>query len=231
MERLRRKYIYPEGGHISQLFRLTQDIASDDAARRGGGMDVLAAKNCTWVIVKARMDIKRMPRAGEEIELCTWPQKSRLGIYPRAYEVRGEDGELIVSGLGTWVIMDMDSRSLISGESRDVSIAGEEESGKFRPQRKISMPEGGVEYELVPSENQIDRNGHMNNAAYLDAVEPMLPADYFGRELCALAVDYEHEILPGRHAAVRAVGGGNCCFFEGRMEDKVCFRICETFAE
>ena len=70
MERLRRKYIYPEGGHISQLFRLTQDIASDDAARRGGGMDVLAAKNCTWVIVKARMDIKRMPRAGEEIELC-----------------------------------------------------------------------------------------------------------------------------------------------------------------
>lgn len=230
MERLKRKYVYPAGGHVSQLLRLLQDIATDDAERRGGGMDVLAAKNCAWVIVKVRADIARMPRAGEEIELCTWPQKSRLAIYPRAYEVRGEDGELILSGLGTWVIMDIDSRSLVSGQSRGVSIAGEEESAKFHPQARIIVPDGGREYELVPTESQIDRNGHMNNAAYLDAVEPMLPEAYRGRELRALAVDYEHEILPERRATVRAVAEGDSCFFEGRMDDKSCFRIRETFA-
>lgn len=230
MERLKRKYVYPEDGHVSQLLRLLQDIAADDAERRGGGMDVLAAKNCAWVIVKVRADIARMPRAGEEIELCTWPQKSRLAIYPRAYEVRGEDGELILNGLGTWVIMDVDSRSLVSGQSRGVSIAGEEESAKFHPQARIIVPDGGREYELVPAESQIDRNGHMNNAAYLDAVEPMLPEAYRGRELCALAVDYEHEILPERRATVRAVAEGDNCFFEGWMDDKSCFRIRETFA-
>lgn len=229
MERLKRKLVFAEGGHASQLLRIMQDIAGDDADRRGGGMDALAAKNCAWVLVKLRIDIKRMPQPGEEIEICTWPGKSRLAIYPRSYEIKDAAGQVIVSGLSTWVIMDMDSRSLINGESRGIAIAGEEE-GTVRPQRKVSVPEGGSEFELTPSADQIDRNGHMNNAAYLDAVEPMLPEEVRGRELRSIAVDYEHEILPGRYAAVRAVAQGDSCFFEGSMEGRTCFRISETFA-
>lgn len=229
MERLRRKLVFAEGGHASQLLRIMQDIAGDDADRRGSGMDTLLEKNCTWVLVKLRIDIKRMPQPGEEIEISTWPGKSRLAIYPRCYEIRDAAGEVIVSGLSTWVIMDMDSRSLISGESRGITVAGEEE-GRLHPQRKVSVPEGGSEFALTPSADQIDRNGHMNNAAYLDAVEPMLPEEVRGRELRAIAVDYEHEILPGRHAVVRALAQGDSCFFEGSMEGRVCFRISETFA-
>lgn len=229
MERLKRKLKFAEGGHASQLLRIMQDIAGDDADRRGGGMDALAEKNCAWVLVKLRIDIRRMPRPGEEIEICTWPGKSRLAVYPRSYEIKDAAGQVIVSGLSTWVIMDMDSRSLINGESRGIAIAGEEE-GIVRPQRKVSVPEGGSEYALTPTADQIDRNGHMNNAAYLDAVEPMLPEEFRGRELRSIAVDYEHEILPGRHAAVRAVAQGESCFFQGSMEGRVCFRISETFA-
>ena len=229
MERLKRKLVFAGGGHASRLLRVMQDIAGDDADRRGGGMDALAEKNCAWVLVKLRIDIARMPRPGEEIEISTWPGKSRLAIYPRGYEIKDAAGEVIVSGLSTWVIMDMDSRSLISGESRGIAIAGKEE-GRLHPQRKLSVPEGGREYELTPSAEQIDRNGHMNNAAYLDAVEPMLPEEYRGRELRAIAVDYEHEILPGGHALVRAVARGESCFFEGSMDGRVCFRISETFA-
>ena len=229
MERLKRKLVFAGGGHASRLLRVMQDIAGDDADRRGGGMDALAEKNCAWVLVKLRIDIARMPRPGEEIEISTWPGKSRLAIYPRGYEIKDAAGEVIVSGLSTWVIMDMDSRSLISGESRGIAIAGEEE-GRLHPQRKLSVPEGGREYELTPSAEQIDRNGHMNNAAYLDAVEPMLPEEYRGRELRAIAVDYEHEILPGGHALVRAVAREESCFFEGSMDGRVCFRISETFA-
>ena len=80
MERLRRKLVFPDGGHASQLLRVMQDIAAEDADRRGGGMDDLLAKNCTWVLVKLRIDIARMPGAGEEVEITTWPMKSRLGI-------------------------------------------------------------------------------------------------------------------------------------------------------
>ena len=229
MERLRRKLVFPDGGHASQLLRVMQDIAAEDADRRGGGMDDLLAKNCTWVLVKLRIDIARMPGAGEEVEITTWPMKSRLGIYPRAYEIYDSQGGLLVSGRSTWVIMDIDSRSLINGESRGVGIAGEEDGEKLRPQRRINVPEGGCEFALTPAENQIDRNGHMNNAAYLDAVEPMLPEVYRGRELRGIAVDYEHEILPGRHALVRAVVQNESCFFEGSMDGRACFRIAETF--
>ena len=76
MERLKRKLIYEQGGHASQLLRIMQDIAGDDADRRGGGMDVLTEKNCTWVLVKLRIDIRRMPQPGEKIQISTWPGKS-----------------------------------------------------------------------------------------------------------------------------------------------------------
>ena len=66
MERLKRKLVFAEGGHASQLLRIMQDIAGDDADRRDGGMDALAAKNCAWVLVKLRIDIRRMPQPGED---------------------------------------------------------------------------------------------------------------------------------------------------------------------
>ena len=92
------------------------------------------------------------------------------------------------------------------------------------------MPEGGFCRALTPRAEQIDENGHMNNAAYLDAAEELLPEALRSRVLTALAIDYEHELLPGRSASVRVVEGENSCFFEGSMADRVCFRLREDFA-
>ena len=70
----------------------------------------------------------------------------------------------------------------------------------------------------------------MNNAAYFDAVEPMLPAELQGRHPCLISVDYEHEIPAGCSAEVHVVREGESCFFEGSMEGRVCFRLREDFA-
>lgn len=229
MERFKRNMVLDDG-RVSQLLRLMQDTAGIDARLRGAGMAVLTEKGCTWVIIKMNLDIQRMPKVGEEVEICSWPMKGRLAIYPRVYEIRDCEGNMLISGRSTWAIMDTTTRSLVSGESRGININGEEEGERFKPQRRISIPEGGKVFDLTPTEDQIDRNGHMNNAAYLDAVEPMLPDEFKGRKLESIAVDYEREILPGRHASVRAVAQGDCCFFEGSMDGRVCFRISERFS-
>ena len=69
----------------------------------------------------------------------------------------------------------------------------------------------------------------MNNAAYLDAAEAHLPESLRGRALREIAIDYEHELLPERHATLRVLPGEDHCLFEATMDGKICFRLREDF--
>ena len=125
--------------------------------------------------------------------------------------------------------MDIESRAMIPAEERGIVMEGVED-GRLAPQRRLAVPEGGERFAFTPTPEQIDENGHMNNAAYLDAAEALLPAALRGRTPCAVAVDYEHEILPGRAAQLRVVPVDHGCLFEGSVEGRVCFRLREDFS-
>ena len=222
MNRLSRGICCPESLHPGDLLRLMQDIAAEDADRRGAGRDALLEQGCVWVLIKNRLEIKRWPKAGERVTLTTWPMQGRRLFYPRAFELCDASGALMIEVLSLWAIIDVESRAMITLESRGITMEDVEEE-TFSPPPRLRIPPGGDLCDLTPKPEQID--AHMNNAAYLDAAESMLPESFAERELCAIAVDYEHELLPGWHAQVRIVPEEDSCSFEGCMEDKVCFRI------
>lgn len=226
---MRKKVRIEEGLTTGDLLRLLQRISGEDADRRGAGQESLLEKGCTWVLVKNRLSLTRQPVPGETLTVETWPLQGRLGLYPRLFEISDEAGRPVAHAEYLWAVMDLQSRSLCSGEERGLRMDGAEE-GRLAPARRIAVPEGGAVFALTPTAEQIDENGHMNNCAYADAVEPLLPEALRKLSLCALAVDYEHEILPGRCAEVRVVPLENGCAFEGSMEGKVCFRLREDFA-
>lgn len=229
MERLKKTFRTEGLLSCSELLRLLQEIAAQDAARRGGGQELLLSRGCTWVLVQNRLEIPRWPQPGEELTLTTWPIRGRLGLYPRCMELRDAAGELLLRAEGVWAIMDIESRGMIRGEERGIELEGAED-GRLRPLRRLTIPEGGERFPLRPAPEQIDENGHMNNAAYFDAVEPMLPEALRGRRPRFIRIDYEHEIPAGSCAELRVVREGESCFFEGSMEGKVCFRLREDFA-
>ncbi len=212
----------------SDLLRWLQDVAGEDATRRGGGQAVLLSHGCTWVLVKNRLEISRWPQPGEELTLTTWPMKGRFALYPRCFALCDAAGEPIIRVESIWAIMDVESRTMLRGEERGIGMEGVED-GRLRPQRRLTLPEGGEVFTVTPTPEQIDENGHMNNAAYFDAVEPMLPAELQGKQPCLICIDYEHEIPAGCSAEVRVVREGESCFFEGSMEGRVCFRLLEQF--
>ena len=113
---------------------------------------------------------------------------------------------------------------MVTLEAREIAMEGIEEAA-FRPAPKLRLPEGGVLRELTPRPEMIDLNGHMNNASYLDAAEELLPEPFAGREIRAVAIDYEHELLPGQRAQVRVVPEADACSFEGSTDGKCCFRL------
>ena len=229
MERLKKSLRTEGEWKSSDLLRLLQDVAAEDAARRGGGQTVLLSRGCTWVLVKNRLEISRWPQPGEALTLTTWPMKGRFGLYPRCFELRDAAGETMAEVESVWAIMDVESRSMLRGEERGIELA-EVEEGRLRPQRRLVMPEGGEICSLTPTPEQIDENGHMNNAAYFDAVEPLLPAPLRDRRPRRISVEYEHEIPAGCSFELRVAAEGESCFFEGSMEGKPCFRLREDFS-
>ncbi len=214
----------------ARLLRLMQAAAAEDAERRGGGQARMTERGCAWVLVKNRLSIARWPAPGEALTLTTWPIRGRLGLYPRCIELRDEGGALLLRADSLWAIMDLESRTMLPGEERGIVLAGAEE-GRLVPPRRIRVPEGGARFPLSPKPEQIDENGHMNNAAYLEAAEALLPEALRGKHPREIAVDYEHELPAGCSAEVRVVTDGERVFFEGSMGERVCFRLREEFAE
>ena len=229
MERLTKVLRAWEGMRTSDLLRLLQDIAGEDAERRGAGRPALVERGCVWVLVRNRLDIRRFPVPGESFRVTTWPMKGRLGLYPRLFELSAADGELLLRVESLWAVMDIGSRAMFPCEERGVVMEGVED-GRLAPQRRLTVSEGGEVFAFTPAPEQIDENGHMNNAAYLDAADERLPAELRGRAPAAVAIDYEHEIPAGSRAQVRVRREGESCFFEGSIDGRVCFRLREDFS-
>ena len=224
MDRLSRAVRFDGPPRPGDLLRLMQDLAGADADRRGCGRSDLLRHGCVWVLIKNRLSAARWPEAGETLTLTTWPMQGRRGFYPRYFELNDASGAVLLRAESVWAIIEVESRTMVTLEALGAEMAGVEE-GEFRPPARLRLPAGGEVYDFTPRPEQIDVNRHMNNAAYLDAAEELLPASFAGREIAAVAIDYEHELPPDCRAQIRIAPEPDACSFEGTLEDKICFRL------
>ena len=199
-----------ETADAAELFRCLQDTAGDDANRRGGGMDALFAEGHAWVLLWQRLDMRRAPSAGDQIKVVTAPGKGRLGLYPRRFEL-WSGSEQIGAVHSVWAIIEIESRSMVPLTEQPLS--GEMERQSLRMDN-IPAPEHKLYFDFTPAAKHIDRNGHMNNAAYLAALSEYLPK----RDGFSLSILYHREIMPEESVRVywQDVDGARIfhfCFF------------------
>jgi acyl-ACP thioesterase len=201
----------------AELFHCMQEAAGEDADRRGGGMDALFAKGLAWVLQWQRLDIVRRPAAGEQLRIVTMPGKGRLGLYPRRFELWSGD-ERIGAARSVWAIINAETRSMAA--LSDAPLSGETERQSLRMD-SIPAPDGGESFRFAPAAEYIDRNGHMNNAAYLAALAEYLPENSgFG-----LSILYHREIMPGDEVTVHWQDTDGARLFQGTVGDEECFRL------
>lgn len=201
----------------AELFHCMQEAAGEDADRRGGGMDALFAKGLAWVLLWQRLDIVRRPAVGEQLRIVTMPGKGRLGLYPRRFELWSGD-ERIGAARSVWAIINAETRSMAA--LSDAPLSGETERQSLRMD-SIPAPDGGESFRFAPAAEYIDRNGHMNNAAYLAALAEYLPENSgFG-----LSILYHREIMPGDEVTVHWQDTDGARLFQGTVGDEECFRL------
>ena len=177
----------------SVLLYFTQEVSGSHAALLGADWETLAKKNLFWAIIRHRVQINRLPMAGETITLETWPMPTTRVAYPRATVAYDKDGNILFKSVAIWVLMDTETRAMVLPGKSGVDVPGSVRGieGEMPTSISVKNPENRVCRTVGYSE--LDRNGHMNNTYCLNWTDDLLPSDFHrdhslqGFNICYLA--------------------------------------------
>ena len=157
-------YIQQTAGEHSDSFDLTYDA--------------LAQRGIFWAVIRHRIQIIRLPVENETITLETWPMPTTKVAYPRSTVAYDAQGNVLFRSVCLWILMDLNDRSMLVPKKSGVEVEGLLRGDEL-PTPKSLLPQdlqNRVSRSVVFSD--LDRNGHMNNARYLDWVQDLLPSEH-----------------------------------------------------
>ena len=183
----------------SALLRFAQDAAGEHCLQLGTDWDSMAERRYFWAVIRQRMEISRLPKEGETVTVKTWPMPTTRVAYPRATEGFDADGNSLFKVISLWVIMDMDSRSMVLPGKSGVDVPGTSFGTELKAPGGLPALDGSQASLRTVVYSDLDVNGHMNNTRYLDWVCDMVPAEFHKEHpMKAVSICYMSEALEGQ---------------------------------
>lgn len=162
----------------SALLYYAQEVAGQHCNALALDYDTLAKKRLFWAVIRHRIQITRLPMSGETITVETWPMPTTRVAYPRSTVAYDAQGRELFRSISLWVLMDLDSRAMILPGKSGIMV-----QGTLRG-TELAVPNSLLPKLLANSRKRtvrftdLDRNGHMNNAKYLDWIDDLLPSAF-----------------------------------------------------
>lgn len=162
----------------SHILAYLQEAAGDHSRLLGTGREELMARNLFWAVLRHRVQITRLPKAGEDMTVETWPMPTTRTAFPRSAVAYDGEGKELFRSVSLWVLMDADQRGMVlpgkSGVNVEGLLRGNELTapGALLPRTMHHQQSRQVRF------SDLDCNGHMNNCRYLDWVADTLPSSF-----------------------------------------------------
>ena len=131
-----------------------------------------------WVIIRHRVQVTRLPQKGETVRLETWPMPTTRVAYPRSVVAYDEQGNELFRSISLWVLMDPETRAMILPDKSGVLVNGILRGNELPSPRSLAPASLGAQVERTVRFTDLDVNGHMNNARYLDWLADLLPGSF-----------------------------------------------------
>ena len=205
----------------ARLLDLFQDVATAQAEDMGIGRDDMMARGVFWAVIRMKYEIVREPERCQVVRVRTWPHTPTGFSFLRDFSVRGETGDLLVKATSEWVLMDIETRKFarLKDHYDGPHDFVEDRSFDSKPRKAPAFAEGNRPiFTATPAYADIDVNGHVNNARYLNFIVNALnpgPED----AIRTLQIDYRHEALAGEALSVHTLVEGKQVLSKGVRED------------
>jgi len=186
---------------LSTLFSFFQEASSDASDDLGYSIDRLQKEfGVAWVLMKMRVDLIRSPKLSETITIETWPLEPTRLSYDRDFLVKDSDGNIIVRAISTWIIMDLKERKIDRNQRANITYPVQVNERAIDAKMKKLKAAGPLSpaYKKMIGYSDIDFNGHLNNARYVDYIMDCFQvSDHEKYKVDSLEVHFTNEALPG----------------------------------
>ena len=153
---------------LDALARFLQDVAIEDVQETGWGMP-----EHLWFLRRIRIDVVEPFLEDQAVDLVTWSSGQAAIAAGRRWSLRGDRGGRAEVD-SVWIHLDRDQRP---ARIQSFEIYGDAAGGR-RVSTKLELPDPSPDGTGIPwplRVSDIDLHGHVNNAAYWQAVEHVLP--------------------------------------------------------
>ncbi|MBQ9067319.1 MAG: hypothetical protein IJ133_07355 [Clostridia bacterium] len=201
----------------SVLLRFIQEASIAHTEALGTGRAKTLDRGLLWVILGEHVEVSRLPVYDEPVTLLSWPGPMEHILFPRYYELRNRDTEeTLVRAAARWILIDQTSRKMIFPERYDISIPGLTTGSEVELPPPVAFPDLPEQTTCTATYSLSDINGHLNNTAYLDLTEDLIPLPWL-RTMALTCVDisYKEEIPLGESFDLHYGQTGNAWYFRG----------------
>ncbi|MFP3043440.1 thioesterase [Treponema primitia] len=201
-----------ESGHLSMAaaFDYFQEAAIRHAEALGVGRAPMMELRQGWVLSRMSVLMERRPRQEEQITVRTWPRGWEKLFAIRDFDILDGAGIPIVRARSCWLIVDIDKRRPLRPQATMEKLPLNDGLN--------SLADGGTGLEAREAEgyhpeklgerraaySDIDFNGHMNNARYVQWIQDITAPDTLIRaKTMRLDINYLNEIKLGETLEIR----------------------------
>lgn len=214
----------------SAILEMMQDTAGMHSILLGVDRDTMLAngEGTVWVITRLKLEMTRMPKAGEQITIETYPTPMRHMFCPRSHIFRDADGVQIGSANSLWVTMDVETRRITKSDfvAAHLPDNSDLQPAAGTPATVRALAGEVTEDTVTPQYTDLDVNEHVNNTKYLDWCCNALGIETM-QNMCLMHFDvnYDLEIRPGTQIRTELTREGDKFCFSGYSGEKKHFSI------
>ncbi len=160
-----------EQGDLSllALINYLQDCSIFHSESVGRGAGYMASRNISWLIAAWQIEVARLPRFAERIQVSTWCYSMSHTLAGRNFAISDASGTQLVRADSLWFVYDFaEGRAVRIPEDQNVFLSDEAPLDMPKTKRKLPViGTGRPEAAIAVNEQHLDTNRHVNNAQYL----------------------------------------------------------------
>ncbi len=208
------------------MLHYLEDAAIAHSESVGYGVGRLKIEQRAWILNRWHLQIERYPVYGDKVIVETWPSNFERFYATREFLIRNKNLEIIARASSLWIYFN-------TATKRPIRIGTEfQDAYGYDPIRAIEDPfgqlhvviegegegEGGKPFWVRRSD--IDTNGHVNNANYLQWMLEAVPeGTYQNNQLVSLEIIYKKETTYGSNIRSK------CLIEDSALIEPVCRHV------
>jgi len=181
---------------IPALMKCMHEAAMTNAIHLKLSVWDLEPHHISWVLMRKKLTIHRLPTLGEEIQIQTYPAGFQKFFTYRDYIVHDQEGNRIADASTTWLLMNIHTRKMTS-IPKFIATLEMPDPTTCLPRLPFKLDKFGkadLQQNFRVGWHELDFNMHLNNLYYLQWILETLPDEVLqNRQLKDINILYKLE--------------------------------------